>query len=105
MQHFYRNASIERTNSLDLWENQRKIQSASVTHTSWDYRRAATDAASESSWIDNGESAPQLEDYRPIRLRSWPLNLTQSGNLTAFFRMNSLVNVQCVPTLNTPNNF
>ena len=60
---FHRTDATEDTNSLDFWESERSIQSASVAHTSWNYQSAATDSANETSWIEAGESAPALEDY------------------------------------------
>lgn len=60
---FHRNDATEATNSLDFWESERSIQSSAVSHTSWNYQSAATDQASESTWVTNGESAANLEDY------------------------------------------
>ena len=62
---YHRTDATEETDGLDLWDSERSTQPSHTTLASWNYQPAAIDQASEMTWINNGEAAPQLEDYDP----------------------------------------
>jgi len=62
---FHRTDATEETDGLDRWESERSTQPARVTLNTWNYQPAANEQVSETTWINNGETVPQLEDYDP----------------------------------------
>ena len=62
---FHRAEATENSNTLDLWESERSTQPARTTLNSWVYQSSHIDHSSEATWIDVGDTAPQLENYDP----------------------------------------
>jgi len=62
---FHRASATEETDAIDRWESERSTQPARTTLASWNYQPAAIDYSSEATWINMGDTAPQLEDYDP----------------------------------------
>ena len=57
---FHRNAATEETDTLQTWQDNRRVQANAAALAGWDYKRLAATGATASSTFDNGQ-LPTLE--------------------------------------------